>query len=263
MDDDKDSCDSNKDDLPTQLEEDDNREENDAATENRDQKNRNPCIGQACGDASIEQSRELLEVLQRNPEFTVLPQSEQQQVFAELLENEVECEYLLNLMEEESCNDAGGTSTEEGNKPSKQKGDKIKDTSIITEESLHPRETDKQQRLPEPGKDDCWANEPEDNANPETVDYWIQLIRNLTKEESNGLLNDLSEELTNDPSNDDFDDSTWDEAAVQPTNNSVTKEEAIDLVQNNNEGARPADDLGSISPLQEQTSTQNDASPPC
>ncbi|KAI9434938.1 hypothetical protein H4582DRAFT_2173394 [Lactarius indigo] len=66
-------------------------------------KSRSPCIDHTCEDAPMEQSRELLGVLRRNPEFAALPQSEQRLVFAELLENKEECENLLTQWREGGC----------------------------------------------------------------------------------------------------------------------------------------------------------------
>ncbi|KAI9431603.1 hypothetical protein H4582DRAFT_2062581 [Lactarius indigo] len=261
----KDLCGLKEDDLPIRLKEGKNKveasilpegndswKENNDAAERHDQESRNPCIGQACGDTLIKWSQELLEVLQRNPEFAVLPQSEQWLVLAELLENE----HLLAQSGEGGCNDATKTLT----------GDSLlrqENTSILPEGGLHPEGTDKQQWLLELGTNDRWADKPEDDTSPETADYWIQLIRNLTREKSNELLDDLLRGTTNDLPDDDFDDSTWGEVAIQLPNNSFTQEEAIHLVQNNNEGAHPANDLGSISSLQGPTSTQSDASPAC
>ncbi|KAI9429341.1 hypothetical protein H4582DRAFT_2065387 [Lactarius indigo] len=240
----KDLCGLKEDDLPIWLKEGKNEVEASILPKGND--------SQACGDTLIKRSQELLEVLQRNPEFAVLPQSEQWLVLAELLENE----HLLAQSGEGSCNDATKTLT----------GDSLlrqENTSILPEGGLHPEGTDKQQWLLELGKNDRWADKPEDNTSPETADYWIQLIRNLTREKSNELLDNLLRGTTDDLPDDDFDDSTWGEVAIQLPNNSFTQEEAIHLVQNNNEGAHPANNLGSISSLQGPTSTQSDTSPAC
>ncbi|KAI9429982.1 hypothetical protein H4582DRAFT_2064324 [Lactarius indigo] len=218
---------------------------------------RSPCINHACGDASIEQSRLLLKVLQRNPVFADLPRSEQRLVFAELLENEEECGYLLAQSGEGGGNRTGRTLTGEDNDSLARN-----DTSILPEKSLHLEETNKQ-RVPEPEKGDYWADEPEDDMNLETADYWIQFIKDLMREESDELLDNLLEGTTDDLPNNDFNNSTWDEAAVQLPTDSFTKGEAIELVQNNNEDIHPPSDLGSTPPLQEPTLTQNDVSPAC
>ncbi|KAI9434056.1 hypothetical protein H4582DRAFT_2060446 [Lactarius indigo] len=131
---------------------------------------------------------------------------------------------------------------------------------ILPEESIHPEGTDEQQWLPELGRDD-WTDEPEDDANPGTADYWIQLIRNLTKEESNEFLDDLLERTTDGLPNDGFNDSAWDEAAIQLPNSGFTQEEVIDLIQNNSEGARPANDSRNVLSPQVPTSTRNNISP--
>ncbi|KAI9445868.1 hypothetical protein H4582DRAFT_2162876 [Lactarius indigo] len=228
-------CESKEGDLQTQSEGNDNWEGNDdwqandklqkneAVDDDSERKSRSPCIDHTCGDASIERSRSLLRVLQENPAFTGLPRSEQRLVFAELLENEEECAYLLTLKEEGSYNDAECVLTEEGNEPSRRN------------------------------------NEPEDDTSLGTVDYWAQLIKNLSREESNEFLDDLLEGITDDLPDDTFNESTWEKAAVQLPDSSYMSD-STNLAQNNDEGARQANDLGSNSPLRELSSIQNKVS---
>ncbi|KAI9432030.1 hypothetical protein H4582DRAFT_2194549 [Lactarius indigo] len=162
---------------PSAKREDDRRKENDDATEKCGQKSRSPRIDRACGDASIKQSRILLKALRKNLEFTVLPRSEQKLVFAELLENEEECEYLLAQSGEGGCDNEASTG-EDNNFPTKQEND----VPILQSENLRP------------GK-----------INPETADYWAQLIKNLSREESDEFLDDLLKGTTNDLSESEFD----------------------------------------------------------
>ncbi|KAI9430752.1 hypothetical protein H4582DRAFT_2205384 [Lactarius indigo] len=242
-------CESKEGDLQTQSEGNDNWEGNDdwqandklqkneAVDDDSERKSRSPCIDHTCGDASIERSRSLLRVLQENPAFTGLPRSEQRLVFAELLENEEECAYLLTLKEEGSYNDAECVLTEEGNEPSR-------------------RNSDEQQWPPEPERNDYWTDEPEDDTSLGTVDYWAQLIKNLSREESNEFLDDLLEGITDDLPDDTFNESTWEKAAVQLPDSSYMSD-STNLAQNNDEGAPPSVTLNQEQ-LTEGTSTTDD-----
>ncbi|KAI9428672.1 hypothetical protein H4582DRAFT_2066762 [Lactarius indigo] len=224
-----------------------------------DWRSRSPCMDHACGDTSIEQSRLLLEVLQKNPAFADLPRNEQRLIFAELLEDEEECKNLLTQSRKAGRNSTGDTLPGKSNdSPTRQRSD----TSILSEENLHPRETDEQKRLPELGKNDYWADEPEDDTNPGTVDYWTQLIKNLSREESDEFLDNLLKGTTDDLPEGEFDEPEQEGATArwQLAGDDSMLEGSQDLAQNDDTEARSIKNSENRLSPQEPTSTRNDVS---
>ncbi|KAI9429525.1 hypothetical protein H4582DRAFT_2065108 [Lactarius indigo] len=220
---------------------------------------RNEAVDNDWRNTSIEQSHLLLEVLQKNPAFADLPRNEQRLIFAELLEDEEECKNLLTQSRKAGRNSTGDTLLGKSNdSPTRQRSD----TSILSEENLHPRETDEQKRLPELGKNDYWADEPEDDTNPGTVDYWTQLIKNLSREESDEFLDNLLKGTTDDLPEGEFNEPEQEGATArwQLAGDDSTPEGSQDLAQNDDTEARSIKNSENRLSPQEPTSTRNDVS---